>query len=360
VGDIGCLGDFVVLDCQEPYTNVVAHIGHMKRGMLKVGQKVEASIDEKRRGEIRRNHTATHLLHWALTKVLGPQVRQAGSIVAPDRLRFDFNHHKALTKEEVRKVEDLVNERIVCNQEVASSELLLSEVGENIKQFFGEKYGERVRLVEVGESKELCGGCHAFSTGEIGMFLVTEEKSVAAGIRRIVAVTGQRALAYSRGSEDLLDEVALLLKSEPRKLLDRVGHILEEQTDYAHEIKVFKEKQRSELATELTKMVETVDGISVVGAEVPLEPKELRALCQAILDKIQSGIIALATRTPCSLVVRVSDDLIDQGYKAGELIKKLAPIIDGKGGGKADFAQAGGKNPDKIPELLQCVSSLKL
>jgi alanyl-tRNA synthetase len=320
---------------------------------------VEASIDAKRRKLIERNHTATHLLHWALQKILGEHVKQAGSIVAPDRLRFDFSHHKGVTKDELRWIEDLVNEQVAQNTPVETYELSYAEAQKrsDIKQFFGEKYGERVRVVDVDVSKELCGGCHVNATGDVGTFRIASESSIAAGVRRIVAVTGQEALQISRRQEDMLEELAALLKTQPAKLLERASHLQEENTHYAKEMAEARKGQLKALAAELVDEVEELQGLPYIGKAVDVEVGQLRDLADLVMEQLKTGVIALGAvgEGNCAIAARVSDDLVKQGVAAGALVKLSAPLMGGGGGGKPAAAQAGGKQPEKLGEALQAV-----
>jgi alanyl-tRNA synthetase len=361
IGDIGELQApgvrFVVTDAQAPYTGVVAHIGVLEEGALSLGMRVAAQIDLSRRQQIANNHTATHLLHWALQKVLGDQIRQAGSLVAPDRLRFDFNHHKGMTPEEIRQVEDLVNGRIWENESVSTSEISYAEVQRHpeIKQFFGDKYGSLVRVVAIGDfSKELCGGTHVDRVGRIGCLTVVSESSIAAGVRRIEAVTGRAAIEQMRSKEDLIEEIAGLLKSSPSKLLDRVNRLLEEQTHYAQEMKRARERREADLAKELATQAVEVSGIPLVSAVVDVEPSDLRSLVGQIARQRPEAVVVLGSggEEMCTLVASVPQYWVDRGLSAGSIVQELAPIVDGKGGGKPAFAQAGGKSPRKLPDAI--------
>jgi len=326
-----------------------------------VGEPVVAKINEEWRGKIAKHHTATHLLHWALQKVLGSHIRQAGSLVEPSRLRFDFNHHKALTKEELREIEQLVNEKIWDNKPLKTYELQLEDVQNHpeIKQFFGEKYGKTVRVVDInGYSKELCGGTHAKSTGTIGSFRIAKEGSVAAGIRRIEAVTGEAAedLLYER--EDLLDECSTLLKVTPALLTKKIEDVLKEGKAMTAEIKSFKKGLVATLSKDILSSSSKVSGSLFITKTVALELDELQDLAEALSQKESSYMIALATKRAdqCHLLLRVSKDLQAKGLKAGSLIKEIAPSIEGNGGGRPDSAQAKGKNPEGLDSAL---SSLK-
>jgi len=360
MGDMGTLeaqnAIFTVTNCQSPFKGVIAHVGKVESGTLKLEQTVTASIDKVRRQKIANNHTATHLLHWALHVVLGEHIKQAGSVVEPMRLRFDFSHHKALTKEEINKIEDLINEKIRENAAVKNYELSYEEAQkrQDIKQFFGEKYGSVVRVVDIGYSKELCGGTHINAVGNIGLFRIAKESSIAAGIRRIEAVTGEEAELLHRQSDILIDDIAAALKVLPSKLMERVEKLLEENKDLALQVKTAKKGQLADLAANLVKKAELVNGKHLIAAELAVAPDEIRSVADEIMIKLPSGIVILAAKNEdkCQLIVRVSDDLVAKGTKAIEIIQMLAPIVEGTGGGKANSAQAGGKAPHKIAEAL--------
>ncbi len=243
VGDIGIIitenAQFKVTDCKMPFPGVIVHFGKMEKGELLVSDPVHTKVDAVRRTRIMANHTATHLLHWALQEVLGSHIRQAGSLVEPDRLRFDFHHHKPMTREEVRRVEQLVNGKIRSNQSVAAYELPYEEVQKKgeIKQFFGDKYGAVVRVIDIDFSKELCGGTHVHHLGMIGLFRIFKEGSISAGVRRIEALVGKPAEEFMYMQEDLLNDTAMLLKTVPAKLPETVIHLLEENKQLMQENK---------------------------------------------------------------------------------------------------------------------------
>jgi alanyl-tRNA synthetase len=335
---------------------VIAHSGTLESGSLKVGDQVTATIDADRRRKIANNHTATHLLHWALHQILGPHIKQAGSVVDPQRLRFDFSHHKALTSDEILQIEDLVNAKIRENTPVQSYELSYDEAQKksDIKQFFGEKYGAVVRVIDIDYSKELCGGTHTSASGNIGLFRIAKESSIAAGVRRIEGVTGSEAELHGRQSENLVNEVSGFLKTQPTKLLERVEKLIEENKELSHQLKTLKKAQLGNLATTLLEKVEKVNGVPLLAAEIDVSAEEMRTLAEELLAKMGTGVLILGAKADdkCHLLIRVSDDLAAKGPKAGDLIKILAPIVEGTGGGKANSAQAGGKAPHKIGEAL--------
>lgn len=360
VGDVGALtGDralFEVTNCIAPFKGLIAHVGKVNEGKIDLGDPLMATIDAKRRQKIANNHTATHLLHWALHEVLGHHIKQAGSVVDPQRLRFDFSHHKALTPQEIRTIEDLVNQKVRENKPVNSYELAYDEAQkrEDIKQFFGEKYGSQVRVIDIDFSKELCGGTHTSATGNIGLFRIAKESSIAAGVRRIEAVTGEDAEALGRESDDVIENCAAVLKTQSPKLLERVEKLIEENKNLQQTLKEMQKGQLNVVVGDLLKKVETKNGIPHLIAPVKLSAEELRLCADEIAGRIPSLALILASDhdQKCQLLIRISDDLVAKGLKAGDWIKVLAPIVEGSGGGKPNNAQAGGKAPQKIPEAL--------
>ncbi|MEC7838863.1 MAG: alanine--tRNA ligase [Chlamydiota bacterium] len=361
VGDTGTLSSdthtFTVTDCQSPFKGVTAHIGKLSSGKLKVGDTITAAIDTVRRKKIANNHTATHLLHWALQIVLGEHIQQAGSVVDENRLRFDFSHHKALTDAEIRAIEDLVNEKIRGNLSVGAYELKYDEVQkrDDIKQFFGDKYGAKVRVIDIDYSKELCGGTHTSALGNIGLFRIAKEGSIAAGIRRIDAVTGADAETLQRESDDLINTMASLLKTQPQKLMGRIEKLLDENKALTQNIKEAKEKEAEGKISGLLDKIKTINTTPVLSVKVDVSAKDLRPFADALMQKLGNGVLVIAAEAgsdKCNLIVKVSDDCVKKGIKAVDIIRAIAPIVGGSGGGKADMAQAGGKTPEKIDEAL--------
>lgn len=359
-GDQGALTSsscsFKVEDCQSPYKGIIAHDGILENGKLKVGDSLTAAVDTARRQKIANNHTATHLLHWALHRVLGEHIKQAGSVVDPSRLRFDFSHHKALSQEEIYQIEDLVNLKIRENLPVKSYEISYEDAQKKseIKQFFGEKYGAKVRVIDIDYSKELCGGTHTSALGNIGIFRIAKESSIAAGIRRIEAVTGEEAEMLSRQNEQMISEIAEALKAQPSKLQERIEKLLEENKDLTTQLKTAKKEQLNGLATTLASRIEQIHAKPFLAAELTIAPDELRLVADELMFILPSATVVLAAKTSDKghLLIRVSEDLVAKGIKANEMIKVLAPIIEGTGGGKPNNAQAGGKAPHKIAEAL--------
>lgn len=369
VGDRGKLSHdtalFSVKDCQSPFPGVIAHLGFLERGTLMVGEPVLAEIDKTRREKVQKHHTATHLLHWALQQVLGTHIRQAGSLVEAGRLRFDFNHHKPLTREEIREVEKLVNEKIWENKPLKTYELKLEEVQNHpeIKQFFGDKYGEVVRVVDInGYSKELCGGTHVENVGEIGYFRIAKEGSIAKGVRRIDAVIGMEAEKLRYQLEDQLSGIADALKANLPKVEDSLQTLLKENQALKEQALFARKKHLNDLSKTLMNNIKKVNTIPVLSAVVDIRKSELNDLGTLLLEKMASGIVFLCVieGEKCQLFLKVSPDLVKQGIHANTLIRDIAHIVEGSGGGKKESAQAGGKNPkgviiafDKIQEMLK-------
>jgi len=366
VGDAGILTAesslFQVDDTQSPFRGITTHVGRVLRGTLSVGEAVEAEVESKRRRAIENNHTATHLLHWALCEVLGKHIRQAGSVVDDRRLRFDFSHHKALATAEIRDVEDLVNQKIRDNVAVQSYEIPFEEAQSNsdIKQFFGDKYDNVVRVIDVSPSKELCGGTHTSRSGNIGLFKIISEKSIASGVRRIEAVTGQAAENYVREHENLIHDAANLVKTTPQKLKTRLEKLMDEAGELSQQLKQLQQKSRNSLIDSLMHKQETVQSVPLIAQELSVEPKELKLIADEAAGKMGGGVLVLGTRTPekASLIIRVSDDLVTRGIDAKKLIEEIAPIIGGSGGGKPTGAQAGGTAPEHLAEALEKVRDL--
>lgn len=340
-----------------PTPEIIAHEVRAISGELKVGEKVEASIDLVRRRSVSNNHTATHLLHASLRQVLGDHVKQAGSLVSDQRLRFDFTHFSALSSQEIQKVEELVNRKIREDRPV---EIRLTTLEEGLKEgamaIFEEKYGEEVRLVGVGDfSKELCGGVHVNSTGEIGFFKIIAESSSAAGMRRIEALTGEEAVRYVQDMEGLLTEIQTTLNSPRKDILQRLEKLKTQFEEKEHENKSLRQKlthletqggeERVQKVKEVSVLIRRLDGLA---------NEELRSLADSLKQKIGSGVVILGaiSEGKAFLVVSVTRDLI-QRIRADTLIKKIAPIIGGGGGGRAEFAQAGGKNAELLSTALE-------
>lgn len=338
----------------------ILHLAVVEEGSLRQKEKVEAAIDTGRRGRVARHHTATHLLHRALRVILGEHVSQAGSLVEPGRLRFDFSHFAALSRDELVAVEEMVNSKILEDLPVRSYLDTLEQArARGVVALFDEKYGEKVRVVQAGEfSGELCGGTHVSSTGQIGLFKIVYEGSIGAGMRRIEAVTGEALLNYLREREGLLAETAELVKSGPQELPDRVRELVGRLRELEREAGRLKERLARSEVEELVQGARQVEGISVVVGHAPLANMDaLRHMADMVKDRIGSGVILLGAPADdrVNLVAMVTKDLHGRGLHAGNLIREVAKVVDGGGGGRADMAQAGGKNPRKLDEALAMV-----
>ncbi len=350
------LGEVRINDVQR-YGSLIFHKGIVK-GEIKVGEKVHAVVDEERRKAIQRHHTATHLLHSALKRILGPFVNQAGSYVAPDRLRFDFSWTRALSEEELKKVEEMVNEKILEDIRVETSWHPFKEALEmGAVALFGEKYGEVVRVVRVGDfSIELCAGCHASSTGEIGLFKIIEESSVGAGLRRIEAVCGMSALEYVRLLEDSLKKIAWQVQSGILEAPQRVENLLERIKALEEEKRELERKLALQGIDNLLSRAKEIKGIKIVAEQVEgIGIEGLKGLVDSLIERMGSGAVILGSvaNERAVLVCKVSRDIAERGLAADKFVREVAKIVGGGGGGSPLFAQAGGKNPEKLEEALR-------
>ncbi|EHH7494189.1 alanine--tRNA ligase [Escherichia coli] len=362
VGDKGELKganfSFAVEDTQK-YGQAIGHIGKLAAGSLKVGDAVQADVDEARRARIRLNHSATHLMHAALRQVLGTHVSQKGSLVNDKVLRFDFSHNEAMKPEEIRAVEDLVNAQIRRNLPIETNIMDLEAAkAKGAMALFGEKYDERVRVLSMGDfSTELCGGTHASRTGDIGLFRIISESGTAAGVRRIEAVTGEGAITTVHADSDRLSEVAHLLKGDSNNLADKVRSVLERTRQLEKELQQLKEQAAAQESANLSSKAIDVNGVKLLVSELSgVEPKMLRTMVDDLKNQLWSTIIVLATvaEGKVSLIAGVSKDVTDR-VKAGELIGMVAQQVGGKGGGRPDMAQAGGTDAAALPAALASV-----
>ncbi|MCI3463097.1 alanine--tRNA ligase [Escherichia coli] len=362
VGDKGELKganfSFAVEDTQK-YGQAIGHIGKLAAGSLKVGDAVQADVDEARRARIRLNHSATHLMHAALRQVLGTHVSQKGSLVNDKVLRFDFSHNEAMKPEEIRAVEDLVNAQIRRNLPIETNIMDLEAAkAKGAMALFGEKYDERVRVLSMGDfSTELCGGTHASRTGDIGLFRIISESGTAAGVRRIEAVTGEGAITTVHADSDRLSEVAHLLKGDSNNLADKVRSVLERTRQLEKELQQLKEQAAAQESANLSSKAIDVNGVKLLVSELSgVEPKMLRTMVDDLKNQLGSTIIVLATvaEGKVSLIAGVSKDVTDR-VKAGELIGMVAQQVGGKGGGRPDMAQAGGTDAAALPAALASV-----
>ena len=363
VGDTGKIwNDDVhidVTDTKKPLQNLIIHNCIVKKGNIKVGDVITISVSNEKRRATALNHSATHLLHTALRDVLGDHVKQAGSLVAPDRLRFDYTHFSAAALKELRRVEEIVNQKIRENYPVETSVTGLEEaIKKGATALFGEKYGEEVRIVKMGDySMELCGGTHVNATGDIGLFKIVHEGSIASGIRRIEALTGEGAYRYVRQEEDSLLEIREVLKSPPFEELTRIRKILDRNKELERELQKQKEKITKDMSGDTVSEIKSIKGINVLSKNLGnFDIKDLRTFVDSTKVRIKSGVVVVGAVTDgkVSLVAGVTKDLTTK-LNAGEIVKQTAVIVDGSGGGRADMAQAGGKNPAKLNEALEKV-----
>jgi alanyl-tRNA synthetase len=366
VGDTGLLvNPNVILEVQDtkrPLDDLIVHRTVVKRGRVRVQEVLHARVESQRRQAIALNHTGTHILHATLKQVLGDHIKQAGSLVAPDRLRFDFTHFGRLADREVYRVEELVNERIREDRPV---EVVHSALHEALQMgavaLFGEKYGDDVRVVKIGDfSMELCGGTHLRSTGEIGLFKVTQISGVAAGVRRIEALTGEAALAHVRHEEAILNQLRELLKAQDFEEPLKVQHLIEQVRELEREVEALKGRLASARTQDVLDSVTEVNGVKVLTLhEDSMNPKDLRALADLAKERLASGVVVAATVVDekVALVAGVTLDLTRRVH-AGKLAKAVAALVDGSGGGRADMAQAGGRSPEKLSEALAQVPAL--
>jgi len=369
VGDTGEIGGskgkVVVTDTIRSPSDVIVHQGKVIEGSISVGDEVEAEIDIARRLDIARNHTATHLLQAALRQTFGDKLEQRGSLVEPDRLRFDFSWRAAITEEQLAQIERRVNERIRQNSQVKAKIVPYKQAtAEGAIALFEEKYGEQVRVVEIGEpaiSKELCGGTHVKSTGEIGFFLITGESGIGTGLRRIEAVTGSEAESLIRKRLSTLQSVATEMESLPEEVDSKVKALISElEKERKHSLSLEKELSRK-IADSLLEQTQQVNGVTVLSAKVPsLTMPILREMGDTLRDKLKSAIVVLATiyDGKPNFLAMVTPDLVAKGFHAGDIVKQVAKVTGGGGGGKASMAQAGGKDLAKVDEALDLVKSI--
>ena len=363
VGDCGYLhssgAKIEVIDCRKVGDHHL-HIGRLISGELKVGDQVSASVDAIVRQATALNHSATHLLHAALQQVVGEHVQQKGSLVNSERLRFDFSNDEAVTEEQIRQIEHIVNDQILANTVVATEVMSMDDaISKGAMALFGEKYGEEVRVLSMGGdfSVELCGGTHASQTGDIGSVRVTNESSVASGVRRIEAVTGVRAIAYCDALQDTIGEVAAEIRASGNNLADKVRQMLEDNRRLQKEVDTLKNKLANASGTDLMAGIKDINGVSVLAAVVEgADAKSLRGVADQVRSKLQSGVFLLAAveGDKAALVAGVTYDLTDK-VKAGDLLKFVTAQVDGKGGGRADMAQGAAGNITGLPKALASV-----
>jgi alanyl-tRNA synthetase len=367
IGDRGTIttarGDIIeVFDAHHPTPQLTAHRSRVKKGRVQVGDKVQLAVDYKHRQKVKLNHSATHILHSVLRRELGQHVRQAGSLVTPERLRFDFNHSGAIADEQLALIETSVNQHIREDAGVSIQEVSYDEaIRHGALAFFGDKYGDRVRVVQIGDfSTELCGGTHVRASGEIGIFKLQSEGGVAAGVRRVEAFTGQGALDLIHNYEQRLKEIGNLVRGSADDAIDKVKKLLERQKELEREIEKLRGQFEKDQIPELLAKQSSVNGTKFLISQVDgVDAKQLRDIADQLKEKIGSGVVVLASagETNVNLVASVSRELT-QRYHAGNIIKELAGIVGGGGGGRPEFAQAGGKEPAKIAAALKRAEEL--
>ena len=367
VGDRGIIESddarFEVDDTQKPLDALVVHRGRVVSGSLRTGAVASLEVDHEARSATRRNHSATHLLHWALRQVIGPTATQKGSLVGPDRLRFDYSGTRPLSAEDIATIEDLVNRAVLQNDQITTEVLPMAEAKERgAVGIFEEKYGDVVRMLRIGPALELCGGTHADRTGDIGLFKVLSESGLAAGVRRIEATTGLNALTHLRTVESELHSAAALLKAPTHQLSDRVERLLESQKEAQREIDRLNKSLMKGGSGDLSSSAREIDGTHVLGAKVDIgDAGTLREMADQLRDKLAPAVVLLGAPSKdgkkALLVCSVSKGLTDR-YRAGDIVKAAASVVGGSGGGRPDFAQAGGPDPARLDEAVTKVYEL--
>ena len=361
VGDTGWLrGEntrFEVRDTQK-HGQAHLHLGRLREGSLKVGDSVTAEIDAERRQSIVLNHSATHLMHAALRQVLGEHVMQKGSLVAPDRLRFDFSHPQPVTAEELHQIEEMVNAAVRRNYETESSVMPFREAMDaGALAFFGDKYGDEVRVLRMGDfSMELCGGTHVARTGDIGFFCIVSETGIASGVRRVEALTGAVANRWAWERKELLRDTAEMIRAVPDNFREKLERLVEQNQSLEKELERLKSRQAHQAGGDLAQQAVEVEGIKVLGAQVDADAKSMRSMLDQLKDKLGSAVIVLASvkNKKVTLVAGVTPDQTER-IKAGDLVNSVAGQVGGKGGGRPDMAQAGGDHPEALKEALESI-----
>jgi alanyl-tRNA synthetase len=368
VGDSGTLSnkdiDFEVGNTQKQKSGAFEHHGVLNNGELKVGDVVSASVDKNRRKRIARNHSATHLLHAALRAVLGETVTQKGSLVDGDKLRFDFSHDEVISKADIDKIEGMVNRKILGNTKVHTDVTDIETAKKNgAMALFGEKYGDTVRVLTMGKddfSVELCGGTHVNQLGDVGLFRITSEGGIAAGVRRIEAMSGYDAYQFDKQTEDSLSEIAQMTKSNNAQAVEKVAQLIKQQKELEKQIATFQKQLASNQGDDLVNQAQDVGGVKLLSTIVKgVSGKDLRDIADKLKDKLGSAIVVLAAISgdKVSLVAGVTKDLTDK-YQAGKILNHVAQQVDGKGGGRADMAQGGGTQPENLDSALASVKDL--
>jgi alanyl-tRNA synthetase len=346
-----------IADTQKPITGLVVHRGKLSKGALRVGERVTLRVDHATREATRRNHSATHLLHWALRQVVGAHAQQKGSLVGPERLRFDFTHGAPLTAEQIARIEDLVNQQVLLNQPISTSVVGMDEArAQGAMMIFEEKYGNTVRMLKIGVSVELCGGTHARATGDIGLFKIVSEQGIAAGVRRILATTALPSLSYVRELEGRLQQVGRALKASGADLGERVEKLVQHERALEKQIEELQRK----LALggggldDLMGKAREVGGIKVLGTRSDVTDRAaLRELAETLRDRLGDSVVLVASESEgkAQLVLTVAKALTAR-LKAGELIRPIAELVGGSGGGRPDMAQAGGSEIARLDDAV--------
>ncbi len=357
-GDVAGGFSFVVEDTQKIQSEVFGHHGHMTSGSIKVGDGVDAAVDTEARARTVRNHSATHLMHKALREVLGAHVQQKGSQVGADKTRFDFVHNQPMTDAEIRKVENIVNAEILANAECKAEVMAIEDAQKSgAMMLFGEKYGDEVRVLSIGSSKELCGGTHVKRTGDIGLFKIVAESGVAAGIRRVEAITGVGALDWVQQLDAHMHEAAAVLKTQPQEMIQRIAQVQDQVRSLEKELSALKSKMAASQGDELVNQAVDINGVKVLAALLEgADNKTLRETLDKLKDKLKSAAIVLSAIADgkVTLIAGVTADVTVK-VKAGDLVNFVALQVGGKGGGRADMAQAGGTQPEHLAAALASV-----
>ena len=360
VGDVGIIqtkNGRVEISNAKKSNDIIVHIGKVVEGKIKTNENVTCVIDKGRRSAIKRNHSATHLLHYTLRQVVGQHAEQSGSLVAPERLRFDFHHFEGIRKDDIARIEELINDRIMENVPVITAEMTLNEArNAGATALFGEKYGENVRVVNIGDySRELCAGTHVSNTGEIGLFKIISESSIAAGIRRIEAVTGNEALARITQKEKTLDRLCAVLDAQENMAIQRAEELILQIKDFKKDVQKAKKEGARKISSDLIANAREISGVKIVTEVIEgVDIGDLRKTVDSLKESLGSVAIILGTTEDgkVTLIASISNDLVKKGLHAGNIAREIAKVVGGGGGGRADMAQAGGQLPDKINEAI--------
>jgi alanyl-tRNA synthetase len=368
IGDKGFLtwegGRMEVRDTRRPVGGVIVHRGPILEGTLRTGAEVRAEVPGTVRWDTMRNHTATHLLHKALRDVLGTHVHQAGSVVEPNRLRFDFTHNQPVSREQIAEIERIVNEQIRNDYPVQPQEVPYQQaLAEGAMALFGEKYGDVVRMVRIPgyESKELCGGTHVERTGQIGPFFITYEGSIGSGIRRVEAVTGPVAVEYAQERRDALSNIASRLQTTPANAVQQISTLQEQVRESQRRIEALERQIARGETGQMAQRVQQVDGVAVLTGKTSASNMDtLRETGDHLRDKLGSGVVVLGAliEGEPKLLAMVTQDVVQRGISAGDIIKEIAPTVGGRGGGRPNMAQAGGKDPQGLDQALEMVPTV--